>query len=288
MSCCLLLSLCEDLLHSVSLFLSAQELGTLSCAHRYFSGKCFGEDRYWLLRFSSLHAAVQTSPRADALFSAEHLQEVTTGLRAVLHTPSYLQLYQSLYPFGCPLFGLWCREPRDIGSDFRGGLYRIRADSSSGDDEGTVVAEALSPAGDVVFPMFKVIYCPPASRKDMSAGGKGRHCRGELTAVNLFDESKYAVSWQAPNRLCFGATQGSSAPSINFVSLNCMYPNFSQVIESPTQLFPGNLTIGLYRALYGSHGHETLHLRASFKKFSERNSSMTGIYIIELLAQDDL
>jgi hypothetical protein len=183
-----LFTLCVDIFHSLSLYLSIEELGSLVAVNKFFSASCFSDDNYWLLRFSALIVPVQFSHHALHDQAKEEEEEgearkLSRILLTCLQVPDFLTLYQCLHRFDLPLLGLWGREPRDLSADFRGGLLRIRVvpagdGTGSGGGGSVVVTESLSPTGAVVAPCFSVAYLRGRSRR--------RARRGVLVAVNSF------------------------------------------------------------------------------------------------------
>lgn len=287
-----LLHLCVDLFHFISLYLNIEEFGSLLTVNKFLSSNCFNEDKYWLLRFTTLIVPIQDFQKQQQfLFSQEeHVKKVTSNFLSFLQVPDYLSLYQCLHRFDFPLLGLWGREPRDLAADFRGGLLRIRVlppptnEEKEGMTGGSVVAESLSPNGTVVPPCFTVHLLAATGAGTKSGSTKGARCR-RLSAVNNFDKSTYVLRKGDSGCLLFeptaaAAPEGSSSPpSMRFLSLTHDRPAFSS--SSPRPSLPSSFhstgicnsnrttseetiafTLGLYRAHYGPHGFETIHVHA--------------------------
>jgi hypothetical protein len=115
-----LLTLSEDLIHVVSLYLTTHELGSLTQVTRSLT-HCFSDDKYWMLRFATLVVPthVHTSEDVTSLpYSLTHTptsqpqlqlqlqphsltptqaRYYTTLLASSLHAPNYASLYRSLH-----------------------------------------------------------------------------------------------------------------------------------------------------------------------------------------------
>ena len=149
-----LLTLSEDLIHVVSLYLTTHELGSLTQVTRSLT-HCFSDDKYWMLRFATLVVPthVHTSEDVTSLpYSLTHTHTsqpqpqlqlqlqphsltptqaryYTTLLASSLNAPNYASLYRSLHSPThslTALLGLWGSDPQNLTVNFRGGLLRIR------------------------------------------------------------------------------------------------------------------------------------------------------------------